>query len=88
MSRRSCKCSWIIIKENPMKEKISVIPYLPFKGDCEEAVNTYISAFGGEILFISRWDENNYDMSPEQIGKVMHVEFTIGGSRMAAGGQL
>ncbi|MCX4322548.1 MAG: VOC family protein [Lachnospiraceae bacterium] len=68
-----------------MKEKISVIPYLPFKGDCEEAVNTYISAFGGEILFISRWDENNYDMSLEQIGKVMHVEFTIGGSRMAAG---
>lgn len=68
-----------------MEKKISVIPYLSFKGNCEEAVNTYINAFGGEILFISRWDENNYDMSSEQIGKVMHVEFVLGASRMAAG---
>ncbi len=68
-----------------MEKKISVIPYLSFKGNCEEAVHTYINAFGGEILYISRWDENSFDMTPEQIGKVMHVEFTIGGSRMAAG---
>lgn len=67
------------------KKKIELIPYLSFKGNCEEAVNTYISAFGGEILFLSRWDENNYDMSPEQIGKVMHVEFVLGDTRMAAG---
>lgn len=67
------------------KRNIEVIPYLSFKGNCEEAVNTYINAFGGEILFISRWTENTYDMTSEQIGKVMHVEFTLGNTRMAAG---
>lgn len=67
------------------KTKITVIPYLSFQGNCEEAVNAYINAFGGEILFISRWDENNSGVMPELIGKVMHVEFTLGGSRMAAG---
>ena len=43
-----------------MEKKISVIPYLSFKGNCEEAVHTYINAFGGEILYISRWDENSF----------------------------
>lgn len=68
-----------------MEKKISVIPYLSFKGNCEEAVNTYINAFGGEILFISRWNESNFEVSREQVGKVMHVEFTLGGTRMSAG---
>lgn len=68
-----------------MEKKITVIPYLSFNGNCEEAVNTYISTFGGEILFISRWDENNSGMSSERFGKIMHVEFVLGDSRMAAG---
>lgn len=68
-----------------MEKKITVIPYLSFNGNCEEAVNTYISTVGGEILFISRWDENNSGMSSERIGKIMHVEFVLGDSRMAAG---
>lgn len=57
-----------------MEKKISVIPYLSFKGNCEEAVNTYINAFGGEILFISRWNESNFEVSREQVGKVPHPE--------------
>lgn len=36
------------------KRKIEVIPYLSFKGNCEEALNTYIEAFGGEICYMSR----------------------------------
>lgn len=67
------------------KRKIEVIPYLTFSGTCEEAVNTYIHAFGGEILYVSRWTEKTYDNTPEQIGKVMHMEFMIGSTRMAAG---
>ncbi len=69
-----------------MKEKkVQIIPYLSFKGDCEEAVNAYIDAFGGEIYGMSYWTEKNYDETPEQIGKVMHVEFVIGNTGMAAG---
>ena len=63
---------------------IEVIPYLSFKGDCEDALHKYFLAFGGEILFLSRWSEENYE-TPEQIGKVMHVEFTLGGTRMSGG---
>ncbi len=67
------------------KKKIEVIPYLSFSGNCEEALNTYIKAFGGEIHYMSRWTEETFDITPEQIGKVMHVGFSIGGTRMAAG---
>ncbi len=66
------------------KQKIEIIPYLAFKGNCEEALNTYIEAFGGEILYISRWSENTFNMTSDQIGKVMHVEFLLGNTHMAA----
>lgn len=64
---------------------ITVIPYLSFMGDCEEALNTYIEAFGGEIYYLSRWSEKTFDKNIDQIGKVMHAEFTLGNTRMAAG---
>lgn len=64
---------------------MEVIPYLPFRGDYEEAVRTYMDLFGGEILFLSRWTEENYKQSPDQIGKIMHVEFKLGNTRMSAG---
>lgn len=67
-----------------MDNKLVIIPYLTFNGDCEEALRTYMEAFGGEILYLSRWDRENCE-GPQQIGKVMHVEFTLGGTRMGAG---
>ena len=35
-------------------KKIKVITYLTFRGNWEEAINTYIKAFGGEIFYMSR----------------------------------
>ena len=67
------------------KKKVEIIPYLPFNGNCEEAVNTYIEAFGGEINFLSRWSEDTVKVPPDQIGKVMHVEFVLGNTHMSAG---
>lgn len=67
------------------KKKMEIIPYLAFHDNCEEAVNTYIKAFGGEILWMSRWAKNNCDGAPEKIGKVMHAEFALGGTRMSGG---
>lgn len=67
------------------KKKIEVIPYLSFHGDCEEALAAYIKAFGGEIHYMSRWSEKSLAAESGQIGKVMHVEFTLGNTRMAAG---
>ena len=64
---------------------VTIIPYLSFMGNCEEALNTYIKAFGGEIFYLSRWSEETFDVTAEQIGKVMHAEFVLGNTRMAAG---
>ena len=66
------------------EKKAEIIPYLTFAGDCEEAVQTYMQAFGGEIFYLSRWSEQTAAL-PEQIGKVMHAEFLLGGTRMSAG---
>lgn len=67
-----------------MDKKIEVIPYLEFSGNCEEAIHAYIEAFGGEIYGMSRFSENTSE-TPDLIGKVMHVEFAIGNTHMAAG---
>ena len=67
-----------------MDKQVTVIPYLSFSGNCEEAINAYISAFGGDVHYLSRWASDNSN-NPEQIGKVMHVEFSLGNTRMAAG---
>ena len=67
------------------KKKIEIVPYMTFKGNCEEALNAYIEAFGGEVYYMSHWSENTPGVIPEQIGKVMHVEFSLGNTHMAAG---
>lgn len=67
-----------------MDRKIEIIPHLAFKGNCEEALNTYFNAFGGEMYYLSRWSEDTYTVTPDQVGKVMHAEFSLGGTRMAA----
>lgn len=64
--------------------KHNIITYLSFNGDCEEAVNAYINAFGGKISYLSRWDENNSEKE-SQNGKIMHIRFTLGETNMAAG---
>lgn len=61
-----------------------IIPHLSFRGHCEKAINSYIAAFGGEVLYLSRWSADTFEATPEQIGCVMHAEFHIGGTRMAA----
>lgn len=63
---------------------MEIIPYLGFGGRCEEAVNSYLEAFGGEILGMSYWSEMNCE-KPELLGKVMHTEFFLGNTHMAAG---
>jgi len=63
---------------------LSVIPYLSFDGNCEEAINTYMKIFGGEIFYLSRWDEKNCEQK-SRIGKVMHAEFAVGTTHMSGG---
>lgn len=66
-----------------MDKQLTIIPHLSFRGNCEEAINAYIAAFGGEVYYLSRWSADTCEI-PEQIGKVMHAEFALGCTRMAA----
>ena len=67
-----------------MDKQLTIIPHLSFSGNCEEAINTYIAAFGGEVFYLSRWSAETFDVTPEQIGKVIHAEFALGCTHMAA----
>lgn len=66
-------------------KRIEIIPYLPFNGNCEEAINTYIRVFGGKAHCMSCLSESTCDVDPEHGKKVLHAEFTLGNVRMAAG---
>ena len=67
-----------------MERQLTIIPHLSFRGNCEEAISAYIATFGGEVYYLSRWSESTFDVPPEQIGKVMHAEFRLGSTRLAA----
>jgi PhnB protein len=63
---------------------LQIQPYLFFDGRCEEALEFYRAALGAEIGMIVRFKD-----SPEQHGaapgnKIMHADFTVGGSHVLA----
>ena len=66
-----------------MDKQLTIIPHLSFRGNCEEAIHAYIAAFGGEVYYLSRWTTETCEI-PEQVGKIMHAEFRLGSTRMAA----
>ncbi len=60
---------------------MQLIPYLIFpNGNCEEALNFYGKALGGQTGHISRYSdapENSMGMSPD---KIMHTHFAVDGN--------
>lgn len=63
-----------------------IIPYLAFRGDCEEAVTLYCKVLGGRIEFLSRYTEATGGKA--LAGKVMHVEASFSGGALGAGDRL
>lgn len=60
----------------------TVNAYLTFNGNCEEAFNFYKSVFGGEFIYLGRFNEmppaeNAPAMSEEVGNKIMHVTLPI-----------
>lgn len=58
--------------------------YLTFDGNCEEAFNFYKSVFGGEFMYIGKFDSipdsPEFTVSAEDKNKIMHVSLPIGKS--------
>ncbi|HEY5407699.1 MAG TPA: glyoxalase/bleomycin resistance/extradiol dioxygenase family protein [Ginsengibacter sp.] len=57
---------------------MKLFPYLNFNGNCEEALNFYKDAFGGEIIQLGRYGESPME-SPEEIkDKIIHGRLQFG----------
>jgi PhnB protein len=65
----------------------TVLPYLNFNGNTEEAFNFYKSVFGGEFTTIMRFKDvpQEYKMSEAEGEKIMHVSLPIGQGTMIMG---
>ena len=56
--------------------------YLNFNGNCDAAFNFYKSVFGGEFIFLGRFEEmpegDGYKVKDSDKNKIMHVSLPIG----------
>jgi len=57
---------------------MQLITYVNFAGNCEEALNFYKEALGGEILQISHMGDGQMEVPEHVKGKVMHARLKIG----------
>ena len=58
--------------------------YLTFDGNCEQAFNFYKSVFGGEFMYLAKFDSipdsPEFTVPAEDKNKIMHVSLPIGKS--------
>ena len=64
-------------------DKISVDPYLFFKGECREALEFYQGIFGGKLEF-QTYDEVPGDTPEGMKGMIMHGSLTDGDVKLMA----
>lgn len=56
-----------------------IIPYLFFKGNCEEAMNFYEECFDGELTLLRASETTAFDDLPdEKRNQVMHAYLSVG----------
>jgi PhnB protein len=61
---------------------MAIQPYLFFDGRCEEAIEFYKRALGAEVTMLMRFKDSPEPntCAPGHDNKVMHAQFTVGGS--------
>lgn len=70
-------------------QRARVQPYLFYNGRCEEALGFYASALHAQVGMVLRWKESPEPpppgmLSPGFENKIMHGEFTVGGTTVLA----
>src|ERR1700759_2104240 len=58
--------------------QIEMMPYLSFRGNCEEALNFYKEILDGRIEIVSRYDNPAMNTPEEFKQKVLHARFSFG----------
>ena len=66
------------------KGEMSLVPYLHFEGDCEEAVKMYERIFHGKIEGIKRFGEGPMEASESHKNQVLHALLMLGESSLMA----
>jgi PhnB protein len=62
---------------------LGVIPYINFKGNCEEAINFYKERLGAEVLYMGRYGDSPMK-GKAPADKIMHCTIKIGDSKVMA----
>ena len=57
----------------------TLVPFIHFAGNCEEALKFYKSCFGGEISGIQRFSDSPMPVPETHKSKIMYSEFKSGG---------
>ena len=58
---------------------MTITPYIMFNGNCEEALNFYAKALGGEIKDLQRFEGSPAEGMSADKNKVMHAHFEAKG---------
>lgn len=59
---------------------MQLTPYLIFNGQCEEALNFYAKAIGGEIKDLMRYEGSPAEAMSDDTEKVLHSHFVVDGN--------
>ncbi len=62
----------------------SLIVYLNFRGDCEEALNRYAEIFDGKVAIANRYNNPAMNAPKEFHDKVLHATLEFGGITVMA----
>ncbi|MEQ8524459.1 VOC family protein [Gracilimonas sp.] len=60
----------------------TIVPYLFFRGNCEEAMNYYKDCLGGEITVLQRFGDTEMPVDDDHKEKIMHGELKADGIHM------
>ncbi len=63
---------------------MKLFPYLNFPGNCEEALNFYKEALGGEIIQLGRYGESPMKSPEELKDKIIHARLQFGDALIMA----
>lgn len=59
---------------------MQLTPYIIFNGNCEEALNFYANALGGEIKNLSRYEGSPAEAMSTEKQNILHAQFAIDGA--------
>ena len=65
-------------------KEVSLIPYLNFLGNCEEALNAYSKILDGEVDIMERYDNPNLHAPEHYKDKILHARFVFGDNEFYA----